>query len=107
MVQTHFYRSLKVVNTMGNFNPKFKEDKIHPGIEGLAPSFEALPNEIIVNIFSYLNKKEKIEVSMVNKRWFQSINYQIEDLLIRIPTTVVIRVVEFLSGGSKIRKIFA
>ena len=86
---------------MGNFNPKFKEDEIHPGIE-------ALPNEIIVNIFSYLNKKEKIEVSTVNKRWFQSINYQIEDLLIRIPTTVVvIRVVKFSSGGYKTRKIFA
>ena len=88
------------MNTMGNFNPKFKEDEIHPGIE-------ALPNEIIVNIFSYLNKKEKIEVSTVNKRWFQSINYQIEDLLIKIPTTVVIRVVEFSSGGYKIRKNFA
>ena len=46
---------------------------------------ESLPNEIIVCIFSYLDKKEIRKVSMVNKRWFQVANYEIDSLLIKWP----------------------
>ena len=46
---------------------------------------ESLPNEIMVCIFSYLDKKEIRKVSMVNKRWFQVANYEIDSLLIKWP----------------------
>ena len=46
---------------------------------------ESLPNEIMVGIFSYLDKNEIMEVSMVNKRWFQVANYEIDNLLIKWP----------------------
>ena len=49
------------------------------------PQVKDLPNEIMVGIFSYLDKKEKMKVSMVNKRWFQNANYEIDDLLIKWP----------------------
>ena len=45
-----------------------------------------LPNETLAKILSYLDKKKQMNVSMVNQRWFQNINCQIEDIQIRRPT---------------------
>ena len=39
-----------------------------------------IPNEMMSEILSYLENKEKLNVSLVNKRWFQIINSQIEVL---------------------------
>ena len=50
-------------------------------------SSEDLPNEILWEILSYLDKKERLNVSLVNLKWFQIINSQIEGLSIRRPTT--------------------
>ena len=52
-------------------------------------SFEDLvPNEILWKILSYLDKKEWLNISLVNQRWFQNINLQIKGLeSIRRPTT--------------------
>ena len=49
------------------------------------PQVKDLPNEIMARIFSYLDKKEKMKVSVVNKRWFQNANYEIDNLLIKWP----------------------
>ena len=46
---------------------------------------ESVPNEIMVCIFSYLDKKEIRKVSMVNKRWFQVANNEIDNLLLKWP----------------------
>ena len=46
---------------------------------------EDLPDEMMVEIFSYLNKTEKMKISMVNNRWFGIINNEIKTLLIRWP----------------------
>ena len=51
--------------------------------------FEDLPEEMLSEILSYLSyltSKEKLNVSLVNKRWFKNINCQIEDVQIRNPT---------------------
>ena len=45
------------------------------------------PNEILWDILSYLDNKTKLNVSLVNLRWFQIINDQIERLSIRTPRT--------------------
>ena len=45
-----------------------------------------LPNEMMTKIFSYLDKKERMNISMVTKRWFAIINDQIEEILIKKPT---------------------
>jgi hypothetical protein len=45
-----------------------------------------LPNETLTKFLSYLDKKKQMNVSMVNQRWFQNINCQIEDIQIRRPT---------------------
>ena len=73
---------------MGNFWPKSKDNEIvslkefkH---ENYRP-FENLPNEITVEILSYLGGNEKVKVSLVNKRWFQVVNNEIENLLIKWP----------------------
>ena len=51
-------------------------------------SFEDLPNEILWKILSYLDKKEWLNISLVNQRWFENINWQIKGLeSIRSPTT--------------------
>ena len=51
-------------------------------------SFEDLPNEILWKILSYLDKKEWLNISLVNQRWFENINWQIKGLeSIRRPTT--------------------
>ena len=47
--------------------------------------FEDLPEEMLSEILSYSTNKEKLNVSLVNKRWFQNINCQIEDVQIRRP----------------------
>ena len=47
--------------------------------------FEDLPEEMLSEILSYSTNKEKLKVSLVNKRWFQNINCQIEDVQIRRP----------------------
>ena len=73
---------------MGNFWPKskdneikllkeFKDENNHP--------IENLPNEIMVEIFSYLDRNEEVKVSLVNKRWFQVVNNEIENLSIKWP----------------------
>ena len=42
---------------------------------------ETLPAEVMVEIFSYFEKKEKIEIlSTVNKRWFGILNNEIKTL---------------------------
>ena len=47
---------------------------------------ETLPAEVMVEIFSYFEKKEKIEIlSMVNKRWFGILNDEIKTLAIQWP----------------------
>ena len=62
---------------MGNFWPKskdneikllkeFKDENNHP--------IENLPNEIMVEIFSYLDRNEEMKVSLGNKRWFEVVN---------------------------------
>ena len=48
---------------------------------------EDLPNELLTEILSYLGKKERLNVSLVNLRWFQVINSQIKELTITRPTT--------------------
>ena len=45
-----------------------------------------LPNEMMTKIFSYFDKKERMKISMVTKRWFAIINDQIEEILIKLPT---------------------
>ena len=45
-----------------------------------------LPNEMMTKIFSNLDKKERMNISMVTKRWFAIINDQIEEILIKTPT---------------------
>ena len=50
--------------------------------------FEDLPEEMLSEILSYLaylTNKEKLNVSLVNKRWFLNFNLQIEDIQIRRP----------------------
>ena len=60
---------------------------------------EDLPDEMMVEIFSYLKKTEKMKISMVNNRWFGIINNQIETLLIRWPeANMFSRVVRRLFG---------
>ena len=64
---------------MGNFNSKCKEDENCLRIEDL-------PVEILVKIIGYLNTTEKIKVfSMVNRRWFDIANNEIEVLPIKWP----------------------
>ena len=73
---------------MGNFLAKSKDNEIK-----LLKEFkdednrpiENLPNEIMVEIFSYLDRNEEVKVSLVNKRWFQVVNNEIENLSIKWP----------------------
>ena len=46
---------------------------------------DLLPAEIVVKILSYLNKSDIMVVSMVNKRWFEIANNEIECLSIKWP----------------------
>ena len=41
-----------------------------------------LPPEIMEKIFSYIEKKERMKISLVKKQWFSIINSKIEDILI-------------------------
>ena len=70
---------------MSTFYSKFRDNKIDLYKDENYPQIEDLPNEIMVGIFSYLDKNEIMEVSMVNKRWFQVANYEIDNLLIKWP----------------------
>ena len=49
-------------------------------------SLDDLPNEILLEILSNLGKKNQMNVSLVNKRWYEASNYQIKDIRIRKPT---------------------
>ena len=70
---------------MGTFYSKCRDNEIDVYKDENYPQIEDLPNEIMVGIFSYLDKKEIRKVSMVNKRWFQVANYEIDNLLIKWP----------------------
>ena len=50
---------------MGLFYSKYQEDENEN-----CRRIEDLPVEMMVEIFSYLNKTEKMKISMVNNRWF-------------------------------------
>ena len=63
---------------MGNCSSLFKARR---------DSYEDLPNEMLWEVLSYLDNKTKLNVSLVNLRWFQIINDQIERLSIRTPRT--------------------
>ena len=58
---------------MGLFNSKHQEDENCLRIEDLAV-------EMMVEIFSYWNKTEKMKVSMVNNCWFGIANKEIKTL---------------------------
>ena len=70
---------------MSTFYSKFRDNEIDLYKDENYPQIEDLPNEIMVCIFSYLDKKEIRKVSVVNKRWFQVANYEIDNLLIKWP----------------------
>ena len=73
---------------MGNFWSKSKDNEIKLLKEFKDENnrpIENLPNEIMVEIFSYLDKNEEVKVSLVNKRWFQVVNNEIENLSIKWP----------------------
>ena len=75
--KVHVNHILKKI--MGNFNSKYQEDENCLRIEDL-------PVEIMVEIISYLDNTEKIKVfSMVNRRWFDIANNEIEALSIKWP----------------------
>ena len=71
-----------ILKSMGTFYSKCRDNEIDLYKDEDNPQIENLPNEIMVGIFSYLDKKEIRKVSMVNKRWFQVANYEIDNLLI-------------------------
>ena len=56
-------------NTMGNCLSK----EYHVSIEDLL-------NEMMWIFFSYLDSKERLNISLVNQRWFQTFNWQMEGL---------------------------
>ena len=70
---------------MGNFWPKSKDNEIKLLKDGNYRPIENLPNEIMVEFFSYLDGNEKVKVSLVNKQWFQIVNNEIENLSIKWP----------------------
>ena len=70
---------------MGIFCSKCKDNEIDLLKDENYPQIENLPNEIMVDIFSYLNKNEIMKISMVNKRWFQVGNNEIANLSIEWP----------------------
>ena len=45
-----------------------------------------LPPEMIRKIFTYIGKKERMKISLVNKQWYAIINTRIDEILIRSPT---------------------
>ena len=71
-------------------------------------SFEDLPVEMLLEILSYFSKKERLSISTVNKRWFQNIKSQIEDIQIRRPTTATENLEElqkFINRFSRLRSL--
>ena len=45
-----------------------------------------LPNEMMEEIFTYIDKKERMNIALVSKSWFAIINSKIEEILIQTPT---------------------
>ena len=77
-----------ILKRMGNFWPKSKDNEIKLPKEFKDENYrpiENLPNEIMVEIFSYLDGNEEVKISLVNKRWFQVVNNEIENLSIKWP----------------------
>ena len=73
---------------MGNFWSKSKDNEIKLLKEFKDENYcpiENLPNEIMVEIFSYLDGNEEVQVSLVNKQWFQVVNNEIANLSIKWP----------------------
>ena len=73
---------------MGNFCPKSKDNEIELLKEFKDENYfpiESVPNEIMVKFFSYLDENGKVNVSLVNKRWFQVANNEIKNLSIKWP----------------------
>ena len=74
-----------ILKSMGTFYSKCRDNEIDLYKDENYPQIEDLPNEIMVGIFSYLDKKEIRNISMVNKRWLQVGNYEIDYLLLKWP----------------------
>ena len=68
-------------------------------------SIESLPNEIMVEIFSYLDENGKVKVSLVNKRWLQVANNEIENLSIKWPLQQNQDVQNLMNRFSKLKNI--
>ena len=45
-----------------------------------------LPPEMMRKIFTYIGKKERMKISLVNKQWYAIISTRIDEILIRSPT---------------------
>jgi hypothetical protein len=79
---------LLILTKMSIFHSKCKDNETGLLKESKDQNYiqtESVPNEIMVCIFSYLDKKEIRKVSMVNKRWFQVANNEIDNLLLKWP----------------------
>ena len=93
---------------MGNCWPKSKDNKIELLKEFKDENYfptESLPNEIMVKIFSYLDGNGKVKVSLVNKRWFQVVNNEIENLSIKWPLQQNQDVINLMNRFSKLKNI--
>ena len=93
---------------MGNFWPKSKDNKIELLKEFKDENYfpiESLPKEIMVEIFSYLDGNGKVKVSLVNKRWFQVANNEIENLSIKWPQQQNQDVQNLMKRFSKLKNI--
>ena len=69
------FSSAADVEVTGGSTPEFKKRNLE----------NCLPVEMMAEIFSYLNKYEKIKISMVNDRWFDIARNKIKTLAIRWP----------------------
>ena len=74
------FSSTADVEVAGASTPEFKKRNLENCLQ-----IEDLPVEMMVEIFSYLNKYEKIKISMVNHRWFDIARKKIKTLAIRWP----------------------
>ena len=74
------FSSTADVEVTGASTPEFKKRHLENRLQ-----IEDLPVEIMAEIFSYLNKYEKIKISMVNDRWFDIARNEIKTLAIRWP----------------------
>ena len=93
---------------MGNFLPKSKDSRTELLKEFKDENYfpiESVPNEIMVKIFSYLDGNGKVKVSLVNKRWFQVANNEIENLSIKCPLQQNQDVQNLMNRFSKLKNI--